>query len=217
VTVNGYYQLPFGRGHAFANRSRFLDETIGQWAADLQFTAQTGYPFTVGTNLGSAGPNGAVAEAIRVRDPFAAGGSPDPSNPNITCAQQTRTKQHWYNPCSFANPPLAFPNASVAGSPLSATKITGQAALPYLGGRQDAVEGPGYERVNVSLFKRFPTLREQYIEFRADVFNVLNTPAYGIPSVSDDSSNGGQITSPHAFQNLTPDARFVQLSAKYSF
>jgi Carboxypeptidase regulatory-like domain len=217
VTLNGYYQLPFGRGHAFANKSRFLDEAIGQWAADLQFTAQTGYPFTVGTNLGSAGPNGATAEAIRVRDPFAPGGTPDPSNPNITCAQQTRTKQHWYNPCSFANPPLAFPNASVAGSPVSTTKITGLAALPYLGARQADVEGPGYERVNLSLFKRFATIREQYLEFRADIFNVFNTPAYGIPSISDDSTNGGQITAPHVFQNITPDARFIQLSAKYSF
>jgi hypothetical protein len=30
-------------------------------------------------------------------------------------------------------------------------------------------------------------------------------------------STGGVITTPRPFQKLTPDARFVQLSLKYSF
>lgn len=209
-SFNGYYDLPFGKGHRWMNNSRLLDELLGQWSSDLEFMAQTGFPFTVSTNLGSAGPNGATAEAIRVRNPFAPGGSPDPTNSSITCAQQTRTKQHWYNPCAFANPPIA--DFSVPG-----TQYTGAAALPYLGGRMDSVEGPGYERINLSLFKRFATFRENYLEFRADIFNVLNTPAYGTISPANNSTNGGQITAPRFFQNLTPDARFIQLSAKYVF
>jgi hypothetical protein len=69
----------------------------------------------------------------------------------------------------------------------------------------------------MSVFKDFPIYRAQHLQFRVDIFNVLNTPAYGDPSVSDDSSNGGQITSSRTFQNLTPDARFLQLAAKYVF
>ena len=217
VTFNGYYQLPFGAGRRFASSGSIMNAFVGGWASDLQFTAQTGFPFTVGTNLGGSAPNGGTANAILVGDPFASGGAPNATNPGIACAQSTRNKAHWYNPCAFANPPLAFPNATVAGSAVSTARILGLAALPYLGGRANTIKGPGYERINASLFKRFPIVREDYLEVRADIFNVLNTPAYGNPSVATDATPGGQITAPQTFQNFTPDARFFQLSAKLAF
>jgi Carboxypeptidase regulatory-like domain len=217
VAFNGFYQLPFGRNHRFLNRGAVLDLLTGDWATDLQFTAQSGSPISIKTDLGSAAPNGGTAYAVRVGNPFASGGAPPASNSGISCAASTRNRMHWYNPCAFANPPLAFPDAQVAGSPVSTTQITGLAALPYLGGRPDTIAGPGFERVNMSLFKNFRTFREQRLELRADVFNLLNTPSLSYPSVSDDSSNGGEITSPRAIQNLTPDARFFQLAAKYTF
>lgn len=217
LTFNGFYELPFGAGKHFMNRRGWTNSLLGGWSTDLQFSAQTGFPFTVNTNLGSAGPNGGTAHAIKVRNIFSPGGSPDPSNPGITCATKTRTLQHWYNPCAFANPPVAFPNASIAGSPVSQNKIVGQAALPYLGGRALSVPGPGYERINMSIFKNFSTFQEQSLQFRVDVFNVFNTPAYDAPSTANNSTNGGLITSSRFFQNLTPDARFLQISAKYVF
>lgn len=69
----------------------------------------------------------------------------------------------------------------------------------------------------MSLFKRIPTFREEYLELRADVFNVLNTPSYGNPSTTTDATTGGQITGPQTFQSFAPDSRFIQVSAKYSF
>lgn len=190
---------------------------MGGWRDDLQFTAQSGSPFSVSDNLGSAGPNGGSALAILVRDPFAPGGTPNSTNPSITCATSTHNRLHWYNPCAFANPPLAFPDASVKGSPVSTNKIEGLAALPYLGGRNNSIYGPGYERINTSLFKRIPVFREIYVELRADIFNVLNTPSLGNPSTANDATPGGQITGPQNFQNFTPDARFIQLSGKIVF
>lgn len=221
LTFNGYYQLPFGHGRKYLSHNRALDAVAGGWATDLEFTAQTGFPFSVATNLGSAGPNGGSANAILVRDPYKAGGSPDPTNAGITCASSTRNKTHWYNPCAFANPPLAFPNSVVTPTnpnpPIDPRQIIGFDALPYLGGRYNTLHGPGFERINMSLFKRFTTFREQYLEFRADIFNVLNTPAYGNPSTANNTTNGGLITGPRSFQSFTPDARFIQLSAKYAF
>ena len=217
VTFNGCYGLPFGQGRKFLSRGGILNAIVGGWADDLQWTAQSGFPFTVGTNLGSAGSNGGSANAIPVRDPFAAGGAPDSSNASIACAASTRNKLHWYNPCAFANPPLAFPNASVKGSPVSTTQIIGTASLPYLGGRFDQVHGPGFERIDTSLFKRLPVYRENYLEFRADIFNLLNTPSLGNPSTANDATPGGQITGPRTFQNFIPDARFIQLAAKFVF
>ncbi len=217
VTFNGYYELPFGQGKRFLSHGRLLNLLVGGWTDDLQFTAQSGFPFSVSTNLGGAAPNGGSAYAILVGDPFAAGGSPNSTNPSISCATSTRNKQHWYNPCAFANPPLAFPNASISGSPVSTTQIVGLSALPYLGGRFNTVHGPGFERVNTSLFKHFTVYRESNIELRADIFNVLNTPSLGNPSTTSDASTGGQITGPRTFQNFTPDARFIQLSGKFNF
>jgi hypothetical protein len=86
-----------------------------------------------------------------------------------------------------------------------------------LGGRRLQIYGPGYERINMSIFKNFTTWHEQYLQFRTDIFNVLNTPAYGQPSVANNNSNGGQITTARYFQNFTPDARFFQFSLKYVF
>jgi hypothetical protein len=211
-TFNGNYELPFGRGKAFLHDSRLVDETIGGWSSSLTFAAQTGTPFTVSPNI-SAAANGS-ARAIPVRDPFGAGGSPDPSNPDVTCAPKTRTKANWYNPCAFANP---LPG-SLLGTNGYPSVITDTAtAIAFLGGRSNNVYGPGYYQVNMSVFKNFPTWREQYLQFRADGFNVLNHPTLANPSTTNNNDNGGNITGPKTFQNNTPDARFFQLSLKYAF
>ncbi len=211
-TFNGNYELPFGRGKAFLHDSRLVDETIGGWSSSLTFAAQTGTPFTVSPNNSTAA-NG-TARATLVRDPFGAGGSPDPSNPDVTCAAKTRTKANWYNPCAFANPL----NGNLIGTPGYPSVITDkQTAIAFLGGRSNNVYGPGYYQVNMSLFKNFPTWREQYLQFRADGFNVLNHPTLGNPSTTNDNTNGGNITGTKFFQSNTPDARFFQLSLKYAF
>jgi hypothetical protein len=89
--------------------------------------------------------------------------------------------------------------------------------LGYLGGKRDEVYGPGYERVNMSIFKSFKTFREQTLEFRTDAFNVFNTPSLADPSSTQNNSQGGQINSPKPLQHLAPDSRFFQLSLRYQF
>jgi hypothetical protein len=199
-------------GKAHLNRRGVANEIAGGWAVNLTFVAQTGQPFTVHPDIPTAA--GGTANAILIRDPFIPGGVPDPSNPGVTCAAHTRNKTNWYNPCAFANP-LPGANIPISGPGSEVTSFS--EALAYLGGRRLSVFGPGYERVNMSVFKNFDTFHGQYLQFRTDIFNVLNTPAYGNPSVTDDSSNGGQITSARFFQNFTPDARFFQFSLKYMF
>lgn len=209
VTVNGNYALPFGRERAFLSHdSRLTDIALGGWSMSLTFIDQTGIPFTVTPNVG--GPSNGSARAIPMRNPFAPGGSPDPSNPNAICASSTRNKINWYNPCAFANP--------LPGNLVPAAGITTAAGtLPFLGGVSNFIYGPGYNRANVSLFKNFATWEKQYLQFRADAFNIYNNPSYGNPSTTNDNSNGGVITTTKNLQNNTPDARFFQLSAKYVF
>ena len=90
-------------------------------------------------------------------------------------------------------------------------------AIKYSGSKSAQLHGPGWERVNMSLFKNFKTLRSEYVQFRADAFNLFNTPSNGQPSSPSLGSTAGLITNTQAFQNYTPDARFFQLAAKYVF
>ena len=220
VIFNGYYELPLGQGRMHPIQSRLLDTVLGGWATNVTFQAQTGQPFTVGTsNISTVA--GGTANAILLSNPYIGGGTPNSTNPSISCPAKVHTLQHWYNPCAFANPlpsSLLGTPGYTSGTIGKTPYVTGLAnGLAFLGGRSNTVFGPGYTKVDMSLFKNFTTFREQYFQFRADAFNVLNTPEYGNPSTSNDSTNGGLITAGRSSQAYTPGARFLQLSAKYVF
>jgi len=216
VTFNGNYQLPFGEGQQHLNRQGLMNLLAGGWMSSLTFVDQSGPPITVYPNTATAA--GGTAFAIPLRDPFGAGGTADNvNNPGVSCPARTKTKSNWYNPCAFANPLVgtSISAGSATTPPQTVTQLS--QVLAYLGGRRNQISGPGYERINMSFFKSFNVWREQKAQFRADLFNIFNTPSYGDPSVTNLNSNGGQITSPQFFQSNTPDARFFQLSLKYMF
>ncbi|HEV2133556.1 MAG TPA: TonB-dependent receptor [Terracidiphilus sp.] len=217
VSFNGQYDLPFGLGRKYLSQGGIVNEVIGGWSTDLVFTAQTGLPFTVGPN--NSGANGANARNAYVAgDPYKAGGNPNPTNPNISCASSTRNLTHWYNPCAFNNPLPGsdIPNTQTVANPVGTPLTAPSDILPYLGPGRNQLYGPGYKRVNMTLFKNFPTFREQHVQFRADVFNLFNTPSFNNPG-NGVNSNGGQITSTHNMGQFTPNSRFVQLALKYVF
>jgi hypothetical protein len=92
-----------------------------------------------------------------------------------------------------------------------------QSALAYSGSKSNQIHGPGFERINMSAFKNFKTWRDQYVQVRADAFNLFNTPTLGQPSDTSLDPTAGNITNTQQLQNYTPDARFFQLAAKYVF
>ena len=224
-TFDGNYDLPFGRGRRFLSSSRWEDEILGQWSTTITYAAETGTPFTVSPNISTAAGGG--ARAYIASDPYAGGGSPNATNPGITCPAVVKTKLNYYNPCALANP-VPGETISDATHPVGSVNPDGvpvlyqgpvrdtPTAILLLGGRQDNMYGPGYYQVNASLFKSFATWREQQLQFRADAFNVLNHPTLGTPNGSL-NDNGGLISGPKFFQGNTPDARFFQLSLKYNF
>lgn len=231
-TFNALFDLPFGAGHKFLSNIGLLNNAVDGWSINLTFAVQTGNPFSVmPTAISTA--SGGKAEAVKIKDQSATGGtfsSPDPSI-QVACAAKTRTRQNWYNPCSFQNPwnpndwayepqhyiPTGTFDSHYAAASQPVYVTNPASALGYLGGRRNDVYGPGYERISMSVFKVFPVFREQTMLFRADIFNLLNTPSLGQPSDMTIDSTGGVITGPRSFQKLTPDARFIQLSLKYAF
>lgn len=196
--LNGSYAIPYGVGRQFGNHPGLMNTIFGGWTNSLTFQAQTGNPFSMNTNVTTQ--NGGTAHPIAIRDPFASGGG---SN----CPTQVRTTTHWYNPCSFVNPPVVA----------TGSRITGLAGVPYLGSPRNSVYGPGYQRINGSLFKNFVLWREgTTLQLRADYFNLLNTPAYGNPD-GNIGTSGGQITSARSLGQFYPDSRFWQFAGKINF
>jgi hypothetical protein len=239
-TFNGMYELPFGKGRAYLNKNAVVDEVVGGWSINAMFTAQTGEHFTVspsGISAAAGFENGPFA--YPVKNQYAKGGtSTSPLGTASNCAASVKNRANWYNPCSFANPWDSAAAVFKDGSnnphyiPTDATDAAAQAKLGnntpvyvqdtalvmgYAGGKRDSAVGPGFERVNMSIFKDFNIYRASKLTFRADVFNVFNTPSLGLPSTMNTSASGGNITAPRSIQNNSPDARFIQLSGKISF
>jgi hypothetical protein len=71
---------------------------------------------------------------------------------------------------------------------------------------------PGYKNLDASLSKRFSTGGDRYFEFRAEAFNLTNTPSFGAPA--------RDINSPNTFGTITTTtstARTVELVLKVFF
>jgi Carboxypeptidase regulatory-like domain len=217
--LNTQYQLPVGNGRKYLNQSRVLDALVGGFNLSLLFRVETGQP-----NLLSAGnnpTNGAGnADAVRIGDPFGTGGSnPDPS---VICATKTRTVKTWFNPCAYTNPPVAVapPAAGGALGPNQVSIADNGGIAAYGPTLRQVVYGPGYNRVDLSLSKTFLLWHETSLDFRADLYNALNTPTYGPPNTTV-GSGFGQISSTRfggsGIAAESPDARVAQFSAKLHF
>jgi hypothetical protein len=147
-------------------------------------------------------------------NPFSTAGTATVSGQ--TCATSVKTYKQWYNPCAFTNPwdPTGSAHPIAAGTYVTDTA----SALGYAGGRRNQIPGPGFERVNTSVFKSFKTFHEQAMDFRADIFNLFNTKALANPSNTGIAgSNPGQISGLRSLGTYQPNSRFIQLSLRYAF
>ena len=78
---------------------------------------------------------------------------------------------------------------------------------------RDPVVGPGTQNVNLTLAKTFrmPYSEHHALEFRAETFNLANTPQFSNPDPKLGDAAFGQVTSTKL------DNREIQLALKYSF
>lgn len=91
---------------------------------------------------------------------------------------------------------------------------TSRFALPALGtfgtAGRNILTGPAYFDVDASAFKTFRFTERVHLEFRWEVFNLLNKPNFGNPVGNFSSSAFGQITS-------AKDPRIMQVGLKLMF
>jgi hypothetical protein len=103
----------------------------------------------------------------------------------------------WYNPAAFAIPSLA----------------PGQTFATLFGNaRRGILRGPAQYNVDFSVFKNFRVSEDWNLQFRAEAFNLFNTPEFGLPYNAVDATGlAGSISSTvHA-------PRQLQLALKLSF
>jgi hypothetical protein len=185
---SGGYELPMGKGHSFLGNSKGVEnQLVSGWHANFILTEQDGYPFGIGCTEQTVVPSeGLVCWALKVPGQNMYAG---PHNVN-----------HWMNATAFANPPVA-------------TAIGQNAAL---GGAPMQVQGPGLHRLDLSIFKDFRTSERTHLEFRAEFFNLTNTPQFGNPSGTNfgNPSTFGQITS---LVDGADDPREIQFALKLYF
>lgn len=200
----GTYAIPFGQGRDYGrNVNRFVDWAIGGWKVSADAVLYSGFPVTIGSATGYAVNGGGVR-----------------ANEYHTLHIVNRSLAHWFGtgpdiPTSTTSPCLATtPPAS--GSPQNAPGVECAYGTELNNGFGTAHVGteraPGYRVVDVSAFKQFRTYKEQYLQFRADAFNVGNIASYSAP--------GSTITSPATFGQITSTlspARQLQMSLKYEF
>jgi len=73
------------------------------------------------------------------------------------------------------------------------------------------VDSPGQANVDMSLLKKIPIRENRFVEFRAEFFNLFNTPQFSAPDTNFSSSTFGQISS------TSVNPRFVQFALKLTF
>src|SRR5450432_418949 len=71
--------------------------------------------------------------------------------------------------------------------------------------------GPGQADVDLSIFKSFPIRERKKVEFRTEIFNILNHPNFSNPNTSMDSASFGQIS------GTTVNGRIIQFALKLAF
>lgn len=149
---SGGYDLPFGKGKAFlSNSSGAVNQIIGGWRTNGIVTLEDGQPFTIGCDITTIA--GMSCVALTVPGQSAIGGQ--------------HNVNQWMNPLAFTNPGV--------------TTANGQTNLAPLGGTRGQVFGPGFHRLDFSLFKEFKTTEKTHLEFRAEIFNLTNHPNFSTP------------------------------------
>ncbi len=163
-------ELPFGRGRKFlANAPRGVDLLLGGWQWQGINTLQSGVPYSVGINVDRA--NTGVSQR------------PDA----IAAPVQPRDLGCWY--FTSSNPTCR------ALLPSQTDTFVLPAQFTYGNAGRNILRGDRLVQLDMSLIKNFRLTESKNIDFRAQVFNLTNTPSFSNPSGTVNLATGGQITS----------------------
>ena len=208
---SGGYELPFGKGKKFASGATGLqNQVIGGWSINWSTTQEGGQPITIGCLTSPAA--GLGCGALKVPGQSVKVGLHTDSNGKLSLFSNGAAALT--QPCVIGSNGLPE-----AGTPTGCVPLTGTAAL----GGVVQYEGPSYHRLDFSTFKDFPITERVKLQFRAEIFNIFNHPAFNAPgfggngvvaipnSLNYSSSNFGEIGSN---RDSPYDPRQIQFALK---
>lgn len=176
---SGGYELPFGKGKKFLGNAHGIENAVvGGWSAQVISGLQGGQPITL--TCPASTTTGTGCDDIKV---------PGQSQ-KLGLHTDTNGKLNWFgNAAAFSQPcPLG---GSTTGNCTPTTS--------YLGGSQGTTVGPGLAKFDFSAFKNFPISERISMQFRAELFNILNHPSFNAPNFGGNGvvaiSNSGNFTS----------------------
>ena len=170
---SGGYELPFGKGkRLMGNASGASNAIIGGWALQWLVNLQGGQPFKIDCPKATASGASCYAFVLPGQNPRTSIHINADGNPAMLNAAA------FAQPCEFG----------VAPAPSGCIQETTTAG--YLGGAQPSqIEGPGFNRWDLSLFKNFQVTERTRLEFRAEFFNILNHPNFNYPGFGGNGVN----------------------------
>src|SRR6202166_312960 len=180
LVLSYQWSLPF-----LQNSTNWYGKVLGNWQLNGIFTAMSGTPFTVfDSNDVSLQGQAPEISGFSSNRPNVVG------NPN----SGPRTAAEWFNVNAFQRINQA-PNSSVE---------------QFGNDGRNALVGPRYVNWDVSAFKNIRLTEQEELQFRGELFNVLNHTNFRLPVSDIESATFGQIQS-----DVSP--RVFQVAVKFLF
>jgi hypothetical protein len=194
VSVNSQYQMPWDR---YLN-SGVEKALLGGWIVKGIWQHGSGSPLNVqlGFNNSRSGNNVDRADLLP-------GFSVNPTsgvtagcgNGLIPAGQKLKTADRWFDPCAFTLPPAGF--------------------LGNLG--RQTVIGPGFSEVSFTLEKNTRITEATNLQFRAEVFNLLNHSNLGNTIIRIFNSQRAHNANEGLVTSMAGESRQIQLGLRLTF
>ena len=189
--VSAGYELPFGKGKMFVTHGGLAGALTGGWQVNGIFTAESGFPTDIRSSLVAATnqlfATFNVPDAVSGVSMYLPNGGPD----------------GYFNPAAFSQPGTVL---NAKGAPI----------VKFGGLARRAGRGPSTRDLDASLFRNFSIRERLNLQFRAEAFNLSNTPAFFLPSAASPALTIGNP----AFGKLNSSAatgRQLQFALKLLF
>jgi hypothetical protein len=154
------YELPWGAGKSWLSGSGPISAIVGGWQVNGITTLRGGFPTDIRTN--------------RLPPIFNTFNVPDRVKDVPMQVQDGRGPDRFFNADAFRGPGTI---PSSTGTPI---QVFGDSA-------RRVVRGPGSVNFDFSLFKQFSFSEGVRLQFRAEAFNLTNTPTFTLPSSNSPS------------------------------